>query len=286
MVAEQLGMEGEGGYISHPYIEDIKLHHLTQEIQSNQAPCLFPPPSPPTLPMPLNHPLTSASHPLSRLPSPPMRSRLVCAYQTTRRPSARPRVSPMCSHAPLSFPPSSSLPLSPSPSNPSSRPPFPPTPSRPVCAYQTTFCPSASAMGQQPECIHATPLSSHHLSHAHPSLPSTSRPPLSSNALKARLRISDDILPFSLSMGQQPRVHSRTPLSSHHTLPHAHPPSPPHQPSPLSSNALKARLRISDDILPFSPPVGPALLPSPTSSSAACCLLLLLVCRAATSSTR
>ncbi|CAI5459630.1 unnamed protein product [Closterium sp. Yama58-4] len=35
-VAEQLGMEGEGGYISHPYIEDIKLHHLTQEIQSNQ----------------------------------------------------------------------------------------------------------------------------------------------------------------------------------------------------------------------------------------------------------
>ncbi|CAI7931759.1 unnamed protein product, partial [Closterium sp. NIES-54] len=35
-VAEQLGMEGEGGYISHPYIEDIKLQHLTQEIQSNQ----------------------------------------------------------------------------------------------------------------------------------------------------------------------------------------------------------------------------------------------------------
>ncbi|GJP31767.1 hypothetical protein CLOM_g8874 [Closterium sp. NIES-68] len=33
-VAEQLGMDGK--YISHPYIEDIKLHHLTQEIQSNQ----------------------------------------------------------------------------------------------------------------------------------------------------------------------------------------------------------------------------------------------------------
>ncbi|CAI5984727.1 unnamed protein product [Closterium sp. NIES-64] len=170
-VAEQLGMEGEGGYISHPYIEDIKLHHLTQEIQSNQV--------------------VMASQGSSRLLKAPFAAmcvqQLVCSMGVQQW---------VCSNGCAAW----------------------------VCSMcvQHGCAACVCSMGVQ-QCVHSRPTVCFQL--LSPPLTPSSRPP------------------------------------SHTCLP-----SP--QPSPLSSNALKARLRISDDILPFSPPVGPRFA-SPTSSSSA-----------------